>query len=78
MNFLTIRNRKKQAYGGKHLRYSPRFSQIKGNVTEPGERIELKVNRMVRNGEPINDTKLEVFTERKDGIDPLTNVRTRS
>lgn len=41
-----------------------------------GETIEQKVERIVRNQEPISDNAPIIFTERKDGVLPSTDMRT--
>ena len=41
-----------------------------------GEPIELKVERIVDNGEPITDGAPEIFTARKDGVGSAYNIRT--
>lgn len=51
-------------------------STIKGIQAEEGETIEKKVRRITENKEPIKDGAPEIFTERKDGVIPSTNIRT--
>lgn len=41
-----------------------------------GETIEMKVERLVANKEPITDGAPEIFTERKDGVLSAYNIRT--
>jgi hypothetical protein len=41
-----------------------------------GEPIELKIERIVSNKEPIKDGAPEIFTERKDGVISAYNIRT--
>ena len=41
-----------------------------------GESIERKVERIVHNGEPIQDGSPEIFTARKDGVKPEHDIRT--
>ena len=41
-----------------------------------GETIEMKVRRIVHNKEPITDGAPIVFTDRKDGVLPLYDIRT--
>lgn len=41
-----------------------------------GETIEQKVERIVNNKEPIKDGAPLIYTERKEGIRPSTNIRT--
>ena len=40
-----------------------------------GEMIEQKVRRIMLNNEPIEDTAPTLFTKRKDGVLPETDVR---
>lgn len=49
---------------------------IRVNDSVEGETIEEKVDRIVNNGEPIEDGAPIVFTERKDGVQPEFNIRT--
>ncbi len=41
-----------------------------------GETIEQKMERIVENGEPIEDGAPEIFTERKHGVNRAYNIRT--
>jgi galactokinase len=41
-----------------------------------GEPIELKIERIVSNKEPITDGAPEIFTERKEGVKSAYNIRT--
>lgn len=41
-----------------------------------GETIEMKIERIVENKEPISDGAPEIFTERKDGVISAYNIRT--
>lgn len=41
-----------------------------------GEPIELKIERIVSNKEPITDGAPSIFTERKDGVVSAYNIRT--
>lgn len=41
-----------------------------------GEPIELKIERIVNNKEPISDGAPSIFTERKDGVVAAYNIRT--
>lgn len=54
----------------------PTTTSIKVNTSYEGEMIETKVNRIVNNGEPINDAAPLIYTERKDGVEPAYNIRT--
>ncbi len=46
------------------------------NISVEGETIEQKVDRIVNNKEPIKDGAPEIYTERKEGVRPSTNIRT--
>jgi hypothetical protein len=41
-----------------------------------GEPIELKIERIVSNKEPISDGAPSIFTERKEGVISAYNIRT--
>lgn len=41
-----------------------------------GEPIELKIERIVSNKEPITDGAPSIYTERKDGVIAAYNIRT--
>ena len=41
-----------------------------------GERLEMKIKRMMANKEPIVDGAPEIFTEAKDGVLAAYNIRT--
>lgn len=51
-------------------------SSIIINKSTEGEPIEAKLERVMNNGEPIEDTAPIVYTERKDGVIPAYNPRT--
>lgn len=46
------------------------------NTSYEGERLELKIERITNNKEPITDTAPIIYTERKDGVLPDYNIRT--
>lgn len=46
------------------------------NDSVEGETIEMKIERIVNNKEPIKDGAPLIYTERKEGIRPSTNIRT--
>lgn len=46
------------------------------NESREGETIEMKIERIVNNKEPITDGAPIVFTERKDGVRPEFDIRT--
>jgi hypothetical protein len=48
---------------------------IKVNKSTDGETIEMKINRIVNNGEPIKDGAPLIYTDRKDGIQPDYDIR---
>ena len=57
---------------------TPEFSKSvihKYKVTE-GESIEMKVERIVQNKEPIKDGAPLIYQERKEGVMPAYNIRT--
>lgn len=41
-----------------------------------GETIEMKMERVVNSGEPINEGASMIYTDRKDGVRPELNIRT--
>ena len=49
---------------------------LDGVVTYEGETIEMKIERIVNNGEPISDSAPLIYTERKDGVLPGHNIKT--
>ncbi len=51
-------------------------SQMKSVECVEGEPIELKIERIVSNKEPITDGAPSIFTERKDGVVSAYNIRT--
>ncbi len=51
-------------------------SALRGKQSLEGETIEHKIERIVTNKEPITDGAPEIFTERKDGVNPAYNIRT--
>lgn len=46
------------------------------NDSIEGESIELKIERLIENNEPISDSAPIIYTERKDGVLPQYDVRT--
>lgn len=46
------------------------------NESKEGETIEMKIERIVNNKEPIKDGAPIIFTERKDGVLASYNIRT--
>ena len=53
-----------------------RKSQLESVEIVEGEPIELKIERITNNNEPITDGAPEIFTERKDGVISAYNIRT--
>lgn len=51
-------------------------SALKSIETYEGEPIELKLERILSNKEPITDGAPEIYTERKDGAQAQFNIRT--
>lgn len=49
---------------------------IQGIELIEGETIEDKVERIMNNGEPITDNAPIIFTERKDGVGAMYDIRT--
>lgn len=56
----------------------PKFhnSRLRVNQSTQGETIETKIERIINNKEPIKDGAPLIYTERKEGIRPSTNIRT--
>lgn len=56
----------------------PKFhkSRLRINQSVEGETIETKIERIINNKEPIKDGAPLIYTERKEGIRPSTNIRT--
>lgn len=52
--------------------------KTKFNINESveGETIEQKINRVINNGEPIDDSAPIIYQERKEGIRPEFDIRT--
>lgn len=51
-------------------------TSLKVNYSYEGESIEQKVRRIFNNKEPIKDGAPIIYTERKDGVLPETDIRT--
>ncbi len=51
-------------------------SSIKSVEKLEGEPIEVKIERIVNNGEPIKDGAPEIYTERKEGVIAAYNIKT--
>lgn len=53
-----------------------RQTTINKNDNKEGETIEMKIERIVNNKEPIKDGAPIIFTERKEGVKASYNIRT--
>lgn len=51
-------------------------TSIKVNKSYAGETIEMKMNRIMNNKEPITDGAPMIYTERGEGIKPEHDIRT--
>lgn len=51
-------------------------SKLRINTSEVGELLITKVERVMKNNEPITDGAPIVYTERKDGVRPEHDIRT--
>lgn len=49
---------------------------IHRNVSTEGETIEMKIERIMSNKEPIQDGAPLIYTEREDGVLPAYDIRT--
>lgn len=49
---------------------------LKRNERFEGERIEVKMRRILNNNEPIADGAPLIYTDRKDGVQPAYDIRT--
>lgn len=47
-----------------------------GTTLVEGERLELKIDRMTQNNEPIGDSAPLIYTPRKDGVIAAYDIRT--
>lgn len=59
-----------------YKRTIPPQTSLNVNQSFEGERIETKVQRMTENKEPIADNAPPIYTERRDGVNPMTDIRT--
>jgi hypothetical protein len=50
-------------------------SKLETTLVE-GERLELKIDRMTQNNEPIGDSAPLIYTPRKDGVIAAYDIRT--
>lgn len=51
-------------------------TELIGEETVEGETIEVKMDRITTNKEPIKDGAPRIYTERKDGVIAAYNIRT--
>lgn len=51
-------------------------TSLEVNQSYTGVTIERKIEKMMQNGEPIGDGAAIQYTERKDGVHPLMDIRT--
>lgn len=54
----------------------PNPSLLRRNVTYEAESLEVKVQRLMKNKEPIPGERPLIYTERKDGVLKAYNIRT--
>ena len=54
----------------------PNKTSLRVNNSVEGETIEVKVQRIVIQGDPITDGAPMIYTERKDGVRPEYDIRT--
>lgn len=59
-------------------RKTPKGTLVKGAPCVEGESIEVKVSRLLKNKEPLEngDSSPEIFMERSEGINAAYNIRT--
>lgn len=51
-------------------------TKLSQNKSYKGETIEMKINRIVNNKEPIKDGAPIIYTDRKNGVQPQYDIRT--
>lgn len=56
----------------------PKYKQTRFSVNKSteGETIEMKMERVLNNKEPIKDGAPIIYTERKEGVKPQHDIRT--
>lgn len=59
-----------------YIKTKPTTTTISKNTAIIGETIEQKVRRVTTNKEPIKDGAPLIYTQRKDGVLPGTDIRT--
>lgn len=55
---------------------NPNKTSIKINQSEEGERLEEKIKRITQNKEPIKDGAELIYSDRSEGVNPATDIRT--
>lgn len=66
---------KKRRRNSKENKIRFRKSMLTSVETFEGETIEMKVNRLIQNKEPIKDGAPIIYTERKEGVVQAYNIR---
>lgn len=59
-----------------YYKKTKRETPIVNNESVEGETIEMKIERIVNNKEPITDGAPIIYTERKVGVQPDYDIRT--
>lgn len=54
----------------------PAKTSLKRNESYPADTLEVRIERMMHNGEPIGEGAAIQYTERKDGVHPMMDIRT--
>lgn len=57
-------------------RATPKQSKLVVNKSYEGETLEMELERMTTNKEPIKNASPPLYTERKEGVRPSTDIRT--
>lgn len=58
-----------------YRKFSITKTNLKLNEAYQAESIEDKMKRVLNNKEPITDGAEEIYTERKDGVNPALDIR---
>lgn len=53
-----------------------KHTRLRINTAKEGQPIELKIERMLEGKEPMTGESPLLFTDRKDGVNPATDIRT--
>lgn len=59
-----------------HKRIGIKSTKMKVNKSYEGERLEVKIQRIMSNKEPIKDGAPMIYTDRSDGVQPDYDIRT--